>query len=198
LPPGLAPPAPAEEPPPREELPPTPAAVVTPPLAEPPDLGGEPPELPPKVGVAPPVAALPPIRAVPDVPPPAPEIPPPEVAPPMVARPPEAVAPPAISPADDAAPAAPLVGTPTPFEFPQPGASRMANTLTLATVLPAFGPIVVVSVWDIFSPVRSIQCMKERILALAPVTAVLIRAAPRRLPSDDAPPTTAPRMTAPP
>jgi hypothetical protein len=118
----------------------------------------------------------------------------------MAARPPEAVAPPAISPADDAAPAAPVLppleGT-TPFAFPQPRASKMANRLAGATVLPAFGPIVVACVWDIFSPVRSIQCMKERILALAAVAAVLIRAAPRRLPFDDAPSTTPPRMTAP-
>jgi hypothetical protein len=119
----------------------------------------------------------------------------------MVARPPEAVAPPAISPADDAAPAAPVLppleGT-TPFAFPQPRASKMANRLAGAIVLPASGSIVVAWVRDIFSPVRSIQCMKERILALAPVVAVLIRAAPRRLPPDDAPSMAASRMTAPP
>ena len=152
------------------------------PLAEvlPPDLG----ELPPVAAVPPPVAepplaAIPPVLAVPPVActPPALETPPPAAAPPVATKPPVGCTPP--EPDDDAPPAPvvpPLAGPPPvapglasfPPEFPQPRARKTASRLTGVIVLPSLGPLVVACAWDMFSPVRSIQCTEGRISALAP------------------------------
>lgn len=106
-------------------------------------------------------------------PPPAVEAPPLDATPPVAVEPPMAEDAPALPPTDEVAPPGPVLPPllsfppvpPSVFpEFPQPRARSAASAGAIA--LPARRPFFVMCVRDMVSPVRSIQCAGERILAL--------------------------------